>query len=97
MLSCPEIWFLFLSFFLLTLYTCVISSPGGRGHLDIQPQLVTALTWPLHKGLLEGRAGTTTDMLVVGRVDGSLGLIEILDHTTFHRVELEQCYRQGGQ
>ncbi|XP_030832727.1 probable E3 ubiquitin-protein ligase HERC1 isoform X3 [Strongylocentrotus purpuratus] len=68
---------------------------GGRGHLDIQPQLVTALTWPLHKGLLEGRAGTTTDMLVVGRVDGSLGLIEILDHTTFHRVELEQCYRQG--
>ncbi|XP_063955724.1 probable E3 ubiquitin-protein ligase HERC1 isoform X1 [Lytechinus pictus] len=68
---------------------------GGRGHLDIQPQLVTSLTWPLHKGLLEGRAGTTTDMLVVGRADGSLGLIEILDHTTFHRVELEQCYRLG--
>ncbi|XP_033633807.1 probable E3 ubiquitin-protein ligase HERC1 isoform X2 [Asterias rubens] len=67
---------------------------GGRGHLDRQPQLVTALAWPRYKGLLEGRAGTSTDMLVVGRINGTLGLIEVLDHSTYHRVELEQCYRQ---
>ena len=72
------------------------SSSGGRGQLDIQPQLVTALAWPQHKGLLEGRAGTSTDMLLVGRIDGTIGLVEVLDHTTYHRTELEQCYRGEG-
>ena len=63
----------------------------------MQPQLVTALAWPQHKGLLEGRAGTSTDMLLVGRIDGTIGLVEVLDHTTYHRTELEQCYRGEGK
>lgn len=27
---------------------------GGHGHLDIQQQKVTALTWPQNKGIFEG-------------------------------------------
>lgn len=36
-------------------------------------------------------------MLLVGRMDGSLGLIEVLDSATMHRTELEHCYRKDGK
>ncbi|XP_071845609.1 probable E3 ubiquitin-protein ligase HERC1 isoform X3 [Apostichopus japonicus] len=68
---------------------------GGRGQLDVQPNIVTALAWPQTKLFFEGRAGTSTDLLLIGRLDGSIGMLEVLDHTTYHRVELEQCYREG--
>lgn len=40
--------------------------------------------------------GEPKDMLLVGRMDGSLGLIEVLDSSTMHRTELEHCYRKDG-
>ncbi|CAH1255597.1 HERC1 [Branchiostoma lanceolatum] len=70
------------------------SVAGGRGHLDLQPCWVTAITWPQNKGLLDGRGISGTDMLLIGRLDGSLALVEVLDSSTFNRVELEHCYRK---
>ncbi|CAH1796720.1 unnamed protein product [Owenia fusiformis] len=66
---------------------------GGRGHLDIQPHYVTALAWPQNKGMFEGRMGLSTDSLLVGRLDGSVAIIEVLDNTSFTRHELEHCSR----
>uniref|UniRef100_A0A667Y6L3 HECT-type E3 ubiquitin transferase n=1 Tax=Myripristis murdjan TaxID=586833 RepID=A0A667Y6L3_9TELE len=66
---------------------------GGKGLLDVQPHWVSALAWP------EGEAGSLwsgepKDLLLVGRMDGSLGLIEVLDASSMHRTELEHCYRK---
>jgi len=69
---------------------------GGRGYLDVQPHWVTALAWPQHKGVIGGCLGLTTDSLLVGRLDGSLACIDILDTSSFRRQELEQCYRRNG-
>ncbi|XP_052100156.1 probable E3 ubiquitin-protein ligase HERC1 isoform X2 [Mytilus californianus] len=68
---------------------------GGRGYLDVQPHWVTALAWPQHKGVIGGCLGLTTDSLLVGRLDGSLAYIDILDTSSFRRQELEQCYRRN--
>lgn len=72
------------------------SVTGGKGLLDVQPHWVSALAWP------EGEAvslwsGEPRDLLLVGRMDGSLGLIEVLDSSTMHRTELEHCYRKDGE
>ncbi|XP_056135403.1 probable E3 ubiquitin-protein ligase HERC1 isoform X2 [Lampris incognitus] len=66
---------------------------GGKGLLDVQPHWVSALAWP------EGEAmslwsGEPRDLLLVGRMDGSLGLIEVLDASTMNRTELQHCYRK---
>ncbi|XP_028981614.2 probable E3 ubiquitin-protein ligase HERC1 isoform X4 [Esox lucius] len=66
---------------------------GGKGLLDVQPHWVSALAWP------EGEAvslwcGEPKDVLLVGRMDGSLGLLEVHDGCTMHRTELEHCYRK---
>ncbi|KAL1007751.1 hypothetical protein UPYG_G00091160 [Umbra pygmaea] len=66
---------------------------GGKGLLDVQPHWVSALAWP------EGEAvslwcGEPKDVLLVGRMDGSLGLLEVLDPCTMRRTELEHCYRK---
>ena len=76
----------------LILLICV----GGRGHLDIQPHYVTALAWPQCKSMFGGQLWLSTDRVLVGRLDGSLAYIDILDTTTFRRQELENCYRTGG-
>ncbi|XP_033110674.1 probable E3 ubiquitin-protein ligase HERC1 [Anneissia japonica] len=67
----------------------------NRGYLDIHCNIVTAVTWPQEKNLIEGRVGMCTDTLLVGRLDGSVAVIEVIDHSTFHRTELEQCYRDN--
>ncbi|XP_076011637.1 putative E3 ubiquitin-protein ligase HERC1 isoform X3 [Genypterus blacodes] len=66
---------------------------GGKGLLDVQPHWVSALAWP------EGEAeslwdGEPKDLLLVGRMDGTLGLIEVLDASSMHSTELEHCYRK---
>ncbi|XP_045564463.1 probable E3 ubiquitin-protein ligase HERC1 isoform X7 [Salmo salar] len=66
---------------------------SGKGLLDVQPHWVSALAWP------EGEAvslwcGEPRDVLLVGRMDGSLGLLEVHDACTMHRTELEHCYRK---
>ena len=40
--------------------------------------------------------GLTTDRLLVGRLDGSVAYIDIMDNSTFRRQELDHCYRQDG-
>ena len=77
---------------------CVFVYVGGQsGHLDVQPHWVTALAWPQSKGLIEGCLGLTTDSLLVGRVDGSVAVIEVFDSSTFCRRELQHCSRTGGK
>lgn len=82
-------------------YVCVIwydfyHYEGGKGYLDIQPHWVTALTWPLSKGMFDGQLGLSTDVLLVGRLDGSLASIQTLDSSSYRRQELEHCYRRNG-
>uniref|UniRef100_A0A3B4EYC5 HECT-type E3 ubiquitin transferase n=1 Tax=Pundamilia nyererei TaxID=303518 RepID=A0A3B4EYC5_9CICH len=66
---------------------------GGKGLLDVQPHWVSALTWPEEEAESLW-CGEPKDMLLVGRMDGSLGLIEVLDSSGMHRTELEHCYRK---
>ncbi|BFZ01051.1 hypothetical protein BsWGS_04090 [Bradybaena similaris] len=66
---------------------------GGRGHLIEQPQWVTALAWPESKGMFEGRIGLVGDTLLVGRLDGTLGLIDMIDSTTYRSFDLDHCRR----
>ncbi|XP_053720543.1 probable E3 ubiquitin-protein ligase HERC1 isoform X1 [Synchiropus splendidus] len=65
---------------------------GGRGLLDTQPHWVSALAWPENESdsLWSDK---TVDVLLVGRMDGSLGLIEVME-SSMQRVELEHCYRK---
>ncbi|KAK1891774.1 putative E3 ubiquitin-protein ligase HERC1 [Dissostichus eleginoides] len=64
-----------------------------NGHLDVQPHWVSALAWPEEEAESLW-CGEPKDMLLVGRMDGSLGLIEVLDTSSMHRTELEHCYRK---
>ncbi|XP_039629608.1 probable E3 ubiquitin-protein ligase HERC1 isoform X4 [Polypterus senegalus] len=66
---------------------------GGKGLVDIQPHWVSALAWP-EDGPVASWAGDTLEVLLVGRMDGSLGLIEVVDSCTMHRLELQHCYRK---
>ncbi|XP_015275623.1 PREDICTED: probable E3 ubiquitin-protein ligase HERC1 [Gekko japonicus] len=65
----------------------------GKGLLDTQPHWVSALTWP-EESPATAWTGETPELLLVGRIDGSLGLIEVSDISTMRRVELEHCYRK---
>uniref|UniRef100_A0A8C4TJ25 HECT-type E3 ubiquitin transferase n=1 Tax=Erpetoichthys calabaricus TaxID=27687 RepID=A0A8C4TJ25_ERPCA len=66
---------------------------GGKGLVDVQPHWVSALAWP-EDGPVASWAGDTLEVLLVGRMDGSLGLIEVVDSCTMHRLELQHCYRK---
>uniref|UniRef100_A0A2R8ZY50 HECT-type E3 ubiquitin transferase n=1 Tax=Pan paniscus TaxID=9597 RepID=A0A2R8ZY50_PANPA len=66
---------------------------GGKGLVDIQPHWVSALAWP-EEGPATAWSGESPELLLVGRMDGSLGLIEVVDVSTMHRRELEHCYRK---
>ncbi|KAH9513369.1 putative E3 ubiquitin-protein ligase herc1 [Bulinus truncatus] len=70
---------------------------GGRGYLIEQSQWVTALTWPGSKGMFEGRVGLIGDSLLVGRHDGTVGLIDMIDSSTYISFELEHCKRRNGK
>jgi len=76
------------------LYVC---EGGHSGHLDVHPHWITALAWPQNKGLIEGCLGLTVDSLLIGRVDGSVAVIEVFDSSTFCRKELQHCSRAGGK
>jgi len=69
---------------------------GGKGLVDIQPHWVSALAWP-EEGPATAWSGESPELLLVGRMDGSLGLIEVVDVSTMHRRELEHCYRKDGK
>lgn len=61
----------------------------------MQPHWVSALAWPEEEAESLW-CGEPKDMLLVGRMDGSLGLIEVLDAASMHCIELEHCYRKDG-
>jgi len=83
---------------LACMFQSVCRCVGGQsGHLDVQSHWVTALAWPHSKGLIEGCLGLTIDSLLVGRVDGSVAVIEVFDSSTFCRKELQHCSRTGGK
>uniref|UniRef100_T1JES7 HECT-type E3 ubiquitin transferase n=1 Tax=Strigamia maritima TaxID=126957 RepID=T1JES7_STRMM len=63
---------------------------GGYGHLDIQPQMVTALAYPRMSLDDEGRI---VDCLLIGRIDGSVAIINHMDDGTFVRCEMENACR----
>ena len=73
---------------------CVVLD--GRCNLDIHPHHITCLTWPVSRGLLESQVGIV-DSLLVGRIDGSLAVVEMFDRNSFTRVEMDQCSRQGSR
>ncbi|XP_035381674.1 probable E3 ubiquitin-protein ligase HERC1 isoform X2 [Electrophorus electricus] len=67
---------------------------GGKGLLDLQPHWVSSLAWPENEaGSLW--SGEPRELLLVGRMDGTLGLIEVLDPSKMHRTELQHCYRKN--
>ncbi|XP_056269201.1 probable E3 ubiquitin-protein ligase HERC1 isoform X3 [Pseudoliparis swirei] len=66
---------------------------GGRGLLAVQPHWVSALAWPQEEAESLW-LGEPRDLLLVGRMDGSLGLVEVLDACSMRRTELEHCYRK---
>lgn len=69
---------------------------GGKGLLDLQPHWVSALAWP-EEGPAAAWTGDAPELLLIGRMDGSLALIEVVDISAMHRVELEHCYRKDGK
>ena len=84
-----------LSSFSLTPQLCSISVLDGRCNLDIHPHHITCLMWPVSRGFMENQVGIV-DSLLVGRIDGSLAVVEVFDRNSFTRVEMDQCSRQGG-
>ena len=80
----------------MSFYMCS-SIAGGRGHLIEQPQWVTALVWPGSKGMFEGRMGLVGDCLLVGRLDGTIGVIDMIDTQTYRTFELDHCRRRNGE
>ncbi|XP_030650140.1 probable E3 ubiquitin-protein ligase HERC1 isoform X2 [Chanos chanos] len=66
---------------------------GGKGLVDQQPHWVSTLAWPEEEaGSLWG--GEPRELLLVGRMDGTLGLLEVLDASNMERTELLHCYRK---
>ncbi len=68
---------------------------GGKASLDLQPHWVSSLAWPEEEaGSLWG--GEPRELLLVGRMDGTLGLLEVLDDSDLQRTELQHCFRKDG-
>nr|CAB3252556.1 probable E3 ubiquitin-protein ligase HERC1 [Phallusia mammillata] len=73
----------------------VMPSSGSNAYNDPQPHLVTAMTWPQQRGVVEGMPGTGIDSLLIGRGNGTVAILDAFDASTFHRSELHCCSRPG--
>ena len=62
--------------------------------MDSSPSHIMCLAWPSvsESSLKQGRS---KDALLLGRIDGSVAIIDIKDSNNFNRVEVEQCRREG--
>ncbi|KAK3097022.1 hypothetical protein FSP39_005665 [Pinctada imbricata] len=76
----------------VNIWTC----GGGRGYHEHQSHFVTCLAWPQHKGMVGGCLGLVTDSLLVGRIDGSLAYMTVLDSCNCRTHELETCSRKNA-
>ncbi|XP_067298543.1 probable E3 ubiquitin-protein ligase HERC1 isoform X4 [Pseudorasbora parva] len=66
---------------------------GGKATMDLQPHWVSSLAWPEEEaGSLWG--GEPRELLLVGRMDGTLGLLEVLDDSDMQKTELQHCFRK---
>ena len=80
------------------LYTCIcdiVCISDSESHSDIQPHWVSALMWPRYNTVQETDQ-VTMDSLLIGRLDGSVGIIDVTDSYVFNRCELEHCSRENG-
>ncbi|XP_076815895.1 putative E3 ubiquitin-protein ligase HERC1 isoform X3 [Clavelina lepadiformis] len=68
---------------------------GSNPHVDMQPHLVTAMTWPSEPGAVEGGAGTGLDPLLIGLSNGQVAMLDVFDISTFHKRELTHCSRKS--
>uniref|UniRef100_A0A0L8HTX3 HECT-type E3 ubiquitin transferase n=1 Tax=Octopus bimaculoides TaxID=37653 RepID=A0A0L8HTX3_OCTBM len=67
---------------------------GQKGYVDVNPNLITAMTWPQSKGVADGIHKNSVDTLLIGRVNGSIAVVDIHGDNSFCRLELEHCYRK---
>ena len=63
----------------------------------MQPHLVSALAWPQNKGIVNGQLGIAMDTLLVGRIDGSVDRIDVIDNASYQRRRLQHCSRNEGE
>ena len=70
------------------------TATGGTPHVDISHSHVMCLTFPTisDSSLTKARS---KDELMLGRIDGSVAIIEVKDCIHYNRVELEHCKREG--
>lgn len=69
-------------------------------HVDLQPARVTAMTWPLQRrptaiNNSDDDSEFHFESLLIGREDGSVGLLDVFDTNTFRRQELTHCSRHS--
>lgn len=68
---------------------------GAKCLLDVQPHWVSSLAWP-ENDPGGSCAEESLHVLLVGRIDGTLALLEVLDASNMQRTELQHCYRKDG-
>ena len=70
------------------------SVSGGQAHVDSSQSHVMCATWPMvsESTLKQVRS---KDALLIGRLDGSVAVIDVKDCMHYNRVEIEFCKREG--
>lgn len=70
------------------------SVSGGQAHVDSSQSHVMCATWPMvsESTLKQVRS---KDALLIGRLDGSVAVIDVKDCMHYNRVEIEYCKREG--
>ena len=68
---------------------------GGQTHVDTSHSHVMCITWPKvsESSLKHVRS---KDALLLGRMDGSVAVVDVKDCMNFNRLEMEHCKREGN-
>ncbi|XP_043542936.1 probable E3 ubiquitin-protein ligase HERC1 isoform X3 [Chiloscyllium plagiosum] len=68
---------------------------GNQIHVKIQPSWVTAITWAdVQTPLVNKSNDKQAEFLLVGRLDGSIGCIEVTEVSVSDTIELVHCQRK---
>ncbi|XP_060677257.1 probable E3 ubiquitin-protein ligase HERC1 isoform X2 [Hemiscyllium ocellatum] len=68
---------------------------GNQIHVKIQPSWVTAITWAdVQTPLVSKSNDKQAEFLLVGRLDGSIGCIEVTEVSVSDTIELVHCQRK---
>ena len=70
------------------------SLSGEQAHVDSSHSHVMCVTWPAvsESALKQVRS---KDALLLGRLDGSVAVVDVKDCMHYNRVEIETCKREG--